>query len=199
MTWTLYQLLENPSIFAELRSALDSTPQALPAYPDPSIPTSTYLALTARLPLLADICSEGLRLHPPIPTEISQHVGPNPIVLPSGEIMRPGAVITWSPWVMARLPSLWGDSAAVFDPNRWARMRGNNEKKSVYELPTFHAGPRGCLGKDLARVIMMRGLEAVVRRYDIEGAGERMGRLGAGITGEMEGGLLVRLRLRTRG
>lgn len=75
-------------------------------------------------------------------------------------------------------------------------MRDQGEKKSVYELPTFHAGPRACLGKDLAKVVMMRTLEAVVRRYDIEGVGERSGRLGVGITGEMEGGLKVRLKLR---
>jgi cytochrome P450 len=159
-------------------------------------PASILAIVTAHLLPLSDILSESLRLHPPIPTEIAQHIGKEPLCLPSGQIVTPGEFITWSPWVMARLPSIWGATATDFDPSRWAKMREQGEKKSVYELPTFHAGPRACLGRDMAKLVMLVTLRAVLERYDIDGIGERQGRLGVGFTGEMEGGLRVRLRLR---
>lgn len=48
----------------------------------------------------------------------------------------------------------------------------------------------------MAKVVLLRTMEAVIRRYEIQGVGERKGRLGVGFTGEMEGGLKVRLNLR---
>lgn len=75
-------------------------------------------------------------------------------------------------------------------------MREMGVKKNAFELPTFHAGPRACVGKEMAKVVLLRTMEAVIRRYEIQGVGERKGRLGVGFTGEMEGGLKVRLKLR---
>lgn len=159
----------------------------------------TLPALTARLQLLDDILSESLRLYPPAPTEVTQHIGSEPLALPSGDIIRPGDCIIWSPWVMARLPDhLWGPKgdAETFDPSRWVRMREQRHKKTVYELPTFHAGPRACLGRDMARVVLLLTFEYLFTHYSFEMVNPGEKKYGGGFTGEMEGGLQVRVRKR---
>ena len=68
-----------------------------------------------------------------------------------------GTVVNLSPAVLNLQPSLWGDSAAEFDPDRWEAMEPTTA--GMYSFESFHHGPRGCLGKTLSMAEMKRSEE----------------------------------------
>ena len=190
ITWTLYLLLRHPPHLASIYAEIDALPPTSPSAQSDLPPTS--------LPLLEATISESLRLHPPVPIEILENTSDRPIALPSGVVVRPREQVLWSAWVMARLPSFWGNDAESFDPERW--LGAEKRRPTAFEWPVFHAGPRSCLGKPLARLELRYTLVEVLRRFEFEvgweGEGER--EVGLALTGPMEGGLPVRVRRRGR-
>merc|ERR1712130_86013 len=85
---------------------------------------------------------ETLRLHPSVPMESRQAVKDD--VLPNGELVRKGMRVCFHPYVHGRSENIW-TNAKVFDPKRWL-----DKRPSDWMYPTFLAGPRKCLGKEIA-------------------------------------------------
>ncbi|KAJ3145294.1 hypothetical protein HDU89_007151, partial [Geranomyces variabilis] len=118
-----------------------------------------------------------------------------------------GSIIIWSPYAMGRSTRLWGSEAARFDPDRWLEadddddsqcsetqepkaMRMRKSPPSPYVFTAFNAGPRTCLGKNLAVVEVACVLAAVIRRWDLEIVSG--GEIGNGLTLPMRKGLMCR-------
>lgn len=161
--------------------------------------TTTYSDLTASsgpLRFTNAFISETLRLHPPVPLEIQENIGLETVVLPDGNVVGPGEKIIWSPWAMARSTRIWGEDAKVFRPERW--LNSDHKEPTAFEWPVFHAGPRSCLGKNLARAELAYTVVQIVNRYELRrgwsGAEERV--YDQGLTGPMKGGLPVYVRKR---
>ncbi|KAK3807914.1 MAG: cytochrome P450 [Benniella sp.] len=89
---------------------------------------------------------EALRLYPSVPQNIKVAVQDD--VWPDGTKVYKGEFVSWSPWVMGRSTAIWGPDAKEYRPNRW--MTG--EKPSATKFPSFHAGPRTCLGQQFATI-----------------------------------------------
>lgn len=150
------------------------------------------------------IISESLRLHPPVPLEIHENVSSEAITLADGSIAGPSEIVLWSPWAMGRSTRLWGEDAAEFKPTRWfpeVQPQPNIThplKKTAFEFPVFHAGPRSCLGKNLAKIELSYALLQIVRRYDMVPTWplNREKDVGTALTGPILGGLKVRARRR---
>ncbi|KAL3834553.1 hypothetical protein ACJIZ3_009289 [Penstemon smallii] len=60
------------------------------------------------------------------------------------------AAITYVPYAMGRIKSLWGEDAEEFKPNRWLDENGKYQQESSFKFTAFQAGPRICLGKEFA-------------------------------------------------
>lgn len=60
-----------------------------------------------------------------------------------------------------------------FIPQRWLENERPIQTFDQYEFPVFHAGPRNCLGKDLAIYETKILLVQLIRRYRIELAGKK--------------------------
>jgi len=66
--------------------------------------------------------------------------------------------VRFDPYVLGRLESFWGADVEFFKPERWLIPSQTKEgevevmKYSQYKFPVFNAGPRLCLGKDMARM-----------------------------------------------
>jgi cytochrome P450 len=188
MTWTLYALLRHPHYLRRAISEFDSL-SSLPA----PIPNSDLLS---HLPFFDTVISESLRLYPSVPLNLVDCSSPEPVVLPDGNVVEPDEDVLFSPWVMARLPEFWGPDADEFRPERWEDME---HKPSAYELPVFHAGPRSCLGQNLAKMEMAVTFKEMLTRYTFEMGWEGEERvMGEGITNPMLGGLPVRVRRRAK-
>lgn len=71
------------------------------------------------------------------------------------------------------------------------------KKPTAFENPVFHAGPRSCLGQNMARMEIAVAIKWLMGRYSLEKAWEGEERfLDEGITSPMAGGLPVKLRKR---
>lgn len=108
--------------------------------------------------------SETLRLYPSVP-EDSKHVVENDI-LPDGTFVPAGSAITYSIYSAGRMKSVWGDDCLEFRPERWLSPDGKLfQPQDSFRFVAFNAGPRICLGKDLAYLQMKTIATAVLLRY----------------------------------
>ncbi|XP_050263769.1 cytochrome P450 86A22-like [Quercus robur] len=117
-----------------------------------------------RLMYLKAALSETLRLYPSVP-EDSKHVVADDI-LPSGAFVPKGSSITYSIYSIGRMKFIWGDDCLEFKPERWLSLDGSKfEVHDSYRFVAFNAGPRICLGKDLAYLQMKSIAAAVLLRH----------------------------------
>ncbi|GMI79472.1 cytochrome P450, family 96, subfamily A, polypeptide 10 [Hibiscus trionum] len=115
------------------------------------------------------IC-EALRLYPPVPF---QHKKPlKPDVLPSGHPVHPNMKILFNLYSMGRMKSIWGEDCFEFKPERWINERGGIKHEPSYKFLSFNAGPRTCLGKDVAFVHMKSVASAIVYNYRVHVSNE---------------------------
>ncbi|CAK9328841.1 unnamed protein product [Citrullus colocynthis] len=117
-----------------------------------------------RLIYLKAALTETLRLYPSVP-EDSKHVVADD-VLPDGTFVPAGSSVTYSIYSTGRMKSTWGEDCLEFRPERWLTADG---KKFIpydpYKFVAFNAGPRVCLGKDLAYLQMKSIAAAVLLRH----------------------------------
>lgn len=117
-----------------------------------------------RLTYLKAALSETLRLYPSVP-EDSKHVIADD-VLPDGTFVPAGSNITYSIYSSGRMKFIWGDDCLEFKPERWLSEDGKKfEMKDQFQFVAFNAGPRICLGKDLAYLQMKSIAAAVLLRH----------------------------------
>lgn len=88
---------------------------------------------------------ETIRLHPPVPFDAKEAFADDR--LPDGTLVCKGDFVAYNPYAMARDTGLWGADAAEWKPERWMKMEND---PSVYLNCAFQAGPRICLGRDMA-------------------------------------------------
>ncbi|KAI0868757.1 cytochrome P450 [Hypoxylon argillaceum] len=67
--------------------------------------------------------------------------------------------------IIQRDPSVFGDTADVFVPERWLGQAGS-EKVPAGAWRAFERGPRGCIGQELAMIESRIVLALAVRRFN---------------------------------
>ncbi|XP_010533650.1 PREDICTED: cytochrome P450 86A7 [Tarenaya hassleriana] len=121
-----------------------------------------------RLVYLKASLSETLRLYPSVP-EDSKYVV-NDDVLPDGTFVPKGSNVTYSIYSMGRMKFIWGEDCLEFKPERWILSNSDIDteiRNNQYKFVAFNAGPRICLGKDLAYLQMKSIVAAVLLRHRI--------------------------------
>ena len=88
-----------------------------------------------------------LRLHPSVPVDIKYSKKAD--VLPDGTQIPAGCIVCYAPYVLGR-SEVWPN----YDPDRfmlqrWLDLKADT-RPSNFAYPQFNAGPRLCLGKNLA-------------------------------------------------
>lgn len=132
LAWTLFLLSAQPDLQEELAAEANA---ALSKGADD---------VAERVPRLRLFLSESLRLYPPVPRFDRQAVGPDRF----GEWeVKPGDIVSVWPWLLHRHRKLW-DEPDAFDIERFA-SRGDRHR---YQYLPFGAGPRTCVGAQLATV-----------------------------------------------
>lgn len=197
LTWFFWLLAKNPAVESEIVSEIrqsDENPKGS-AYDYAKELVYTHAAL-----------HESMRLYPPVPMDTKQ-VSADGVddVLPDGSVVKRGSTIAYHIYAMGRMESVWGEDWAEFRPERWLEEReeGGRKKrvfvgKDPYSYPVFQAGPRVCLGKEMALLQMKRMVAGVLRRFRVvPTAAEGFEPvLLPYLTGKMEGGLAVRFERR---
>ncbi|KAI3713279.1 hypothetical protein L1987_71853 [Smallanthus sonchifolius] len=144
---------------------------------------------------------ETMRLYPPVSWD-SKHAL-NDDVLPDGTPVKAGDRVTYFPYGMGRMESIWGADRLVFRPDRWFDIEPGEEggvlslkEVSPYKYPVFHAGPRVCLGKGMANAQMSYVVASIVNRFEFRPVGPGEALYVPSLTAHMGGGFNVSVRRR---
>jgi cytochrome P450 len=180
MTWTWLLLGGAPDATAHLRDEADAVLGAGP----PSLST------VGRLTFARAVVDESLRMFPPA-WVISRRCIVDDLL---GEIEVPaGSTVFCSPSALHRDPSVW-ERPERFEPQRFLAPRSADLPRESY-LP-FGAGPRLCIGRDLALLEATLLLAVLVRRHDVVTPDLDTVRAHAGVTQRPAGGLPGRVAAR---
>jgi len=136
LSWMFYILATHPEIQQKLQGELDE--KFMPG----ETPTIQSVSHT-HLPYLNGILYETLRLYPPVPLDGKTAV--NDDVLPGGIKIPAGMRMTFLIYAMGRDEKMYPEPEKV-KPERWIPFK----EPSPFELPVFQAGPRICLGQNMA-------------------------------------------------
>ena len=154
--WSMYLLASSPAdqdrVAAEVRT-LDLSPDGAAA------------ALT-QLRHTRAVVNETLRLYPSAPMLSRIAVGPDEV---GGLAVPGGALIVISPWVLHRHRRLW-DAPDAFDPQRFLSGQPHAHR---YAYMPFGAGPRICIGAQLALTEACLVLATLIQRFEVRMAAPR--------------------------
>ncbi|XP_010541445.1 PREDICTED: cytochrome P450 86A1-like [Tarenaya hassleriana] len=151
-----------------------------------------------RLVYLKAALAETLRLYPSVPQDFKYVVEDD--VLPDGTYVPRGSTVTYSIYSIGRMKSIWGDDCLQFRPDRWLSAEGDRFEppKDGYKFVAFNAGPRTCLGKDLAYLQMKSVASAVLLRYRLSPVPGHRVQQKMSLTLFMQNGLRVLMQPRPR-
>ncbi|XP_057765278.1 alkane hydroxylase MAH1-like [Salvia miltiorrhiza] len=109
---------------------------------------------------------ESLRLFPPVALEHKAPVRSDN--LPSGHHLPRDAKLIISFYSVGRMESVWGKDCLEFKPERWISGSGKIKHEASYKFPAFNAGPRTCLGKEMAFIQMKMVAAAIICDYQVQ-------------------------------
>ncbi|KAJ1689094.1 hypothetical protein LUZ63_013249 [Rhynchospora breviuscula] len=138
--------------------------------------------------------TESMRLYPPVPLDTVSCKEDD--VMPDGTFVGKGWFVTYSAYVMGRSEDIWGKDCMEFKPERWLDENGVFKPESPFRYPVFHAGPRMCLGKEMAYIQMKSIAACMLERFQIRSLKEGTPEHILSLALRMKGGLPVLLSKR---
>ncbi|KAI0474743.1 cytochrome P450 [Xylaria cf. heliscus] len=177
LAWCFYELSLHPHALAAVRAELDSllgtdtSPEAVRA----RFLSSDGPEIVHKMAYISAVVKETLRLHPPAATaRMSEHGTGFTVRMPTGEdCCLDGVIIYNCEAIMHRDPTIYGDSADRFAPERWlnegdvlAQGLSTARRVPASAWRPFERGPRSCIGQELANFEARIIIAFIARRYD---------------------------------
>ncbi|KAM7258678.1 hypothetical protein ACFE04_014419 [Oxalis oulophora] len=166
LTWFFYLLYNHPNVENEILTEIKEKSH-LSVYEEAKDMVYTHAALC-----------ESMRLYPPVPVDTKEADIDD--IWPDGTVVKKGYRAVYNIYAMGRSEKLWGSDWADYKPERWLKKnednveKENGEKKKwnfvardQYDYPVFQAGPRVCLGKEMAFLQMKRIVGSVLQRFKV--------------------------------
>lgn len=136
LAFALHLLSRHPDVASRLAAEADRVLDGRPA----------TAADVPRLELAGQVFSEALRLYPP--AWVIGRQATRPVELGGGRLrIGRGEMVITSPWIAHRDPRWWGDEAAAFRPERFARAAPRPRPHAYFP---FGIGKRACIGRSFA-------------------------------------------------
>ena len=149
LNWTWWLLGQHPEVLRRVHEEQDRVGDpGFASYDD-----------VERLPWTLGVIQEAMRLYPPGWLLTRRSIGPDRL---GGYAVPPGTDVFISPYMVHRHPAFW-ENAESFDPERFVGGRDEDRHRFAY-LP-FAAGPRHCIGENLATFEMMLHMNGATRRF----------------------------------
>ncbi|KAH7679012.1 Cytochrome P450 E-class group I protein [Dioscorea alata] len=163
LTWFFWILSTRPDVEEKILKELSKIRSQRNSYGD-NYDTFTFDELREMHYLHAAI-SESLRLYPPVPFDTQSCLEDD--VMPDGALIRKGWFVTYCAYSVGRLRDVWGEDCMEYRPERWLED-GVFKPENPFKFPVFHAGPRMCLGKEMAYIQMKSAVACLIERFRIE-------------------------------
>ncbi|KAM3001429.1 hypothetical protein FF2_037721 [Malus domestica] len=165
LSWFFWLVIQNPQVEEKILSEICTVlMEARGSDTSKWVKEPLFFEEVDRLTYLKAALSETLRLYPSVPQDSKQTIKDD--VLPSGTFVPAGSSITYSIYAIGRMKFIWGEDCLEFKPERWLSSDGKKmEAQDSYKFVSFNAGPRICLGKDLAYLQMKSIAAAVLLRH----------------------------------
>ncbi|KAG2244525.1 hypothetical protein Bca52824_093612 [Brassica carinata] len=168
LTWLFWLLFKFPEAMDKIRQEIKTvlSPKTKTDADDDSGSDSFNPQELKKLVYLHGAICEALRLYPPVPF---QHKSPTKTdVLPSGHIVEANSKILFCLYSLGRMKTVWGEDASEFKPERWVSESGKSVHEPSYKFLSFNAGPRTCLGKEVALTQMKSVAVKIIQNYEIK-------------------------------
>jgi len=166
LSWFFYCLDRNPHVATKIRDELrDKIPELFDGRD--KAPTMEQVG---RLVYLDAALRETLRLYPSV--AMSTKDANRDVILSDGTPVRAGTTVLLPFYAMGRNPHVWGPDAAEYKPERWLETVPDSKKprvknESAFKFIAFNAGPRTCLGMNLAMLEMKITVAALLSRFHV--------------------------------
>ncbi|CAI0434331.1 unnamed protein product [Linum tenue] len=185
LTWFFWLISEHPEVEGKICQEIGEKSENL-MFEDVKNMAYTHAALC-----------ESMRLYPPVPMDTK--IAEDDDVLPDGTKVKKGTRITYHPYAMGRLERIWGPDWAEFKPERWLKKRVF-VARDPYSYPVFQAGPRVCLGKEMAFLQMKRVVAGILSNFKVVPAVEEGFKpvYVSFMTAKMKGGFPVKFESREK-
>ncbi|KAL8092608.1 cytochrome P450 94A1-like [Apium graveolens] len=194
LTWFFYLIATHPNVESQILAEINEKKF------DKNSEISVYDEVKEMIYTHAALC-ESMRLYPPVPTDGKQATEDD--VLPDGTVVYKGDRVVFHPYAMGRSEKIWGKDWAEFRPERWLQKDGVTGKwnfiaRDQYTYPVFQAGPRVCLGKEMAFLQMKRLVAGILPEFRVVPVIEKGKEpvFVSYLTAKMQGGFPVRIQQR---
>ncbi|XP_021861292.2 cytochrome P450 CYP94D108-like [Spinacia oleracea] len=192
LSWLFWLLSLNPSVVEKIRSEIDQ----IRVRNKKTVGRAYDYEELQEMHYLQAVISESLRLYPPVPVDTKACSEDD--ILPDGTMVKKGCFVMYHIYAMGRMESIWGKDCSEFNPERWLE-NGVFRPISPFRYPVFHAGPRVCLGKEMAYIQMKSIVASVLEQFDVDVLGkEKRPDYLLSLTLRIKNGLPVRLTKRIR-
>ena len=168
LSWTFWRLARHPFIYANLRKVIQ---EDFGTYEAPVI---TFESLKG-CQYLQHVINETNRLHAILPFNLRRAARDTSLPCgggPDGKsplYIEKGQEIQFLVGVMHSRMDLWGSDAKEFNPDRWI------DRKPGFEFVPFLAGPRLCLGQQLALTETAYVIVRLTQRYELVESPDKSG------------------------
>ncbi|KAJ4413756.1 hypothetical protein N0V82_008345 [Gnomoniopsis sp. IMI 355080] len=159
-----YMLLRHPDKMAKLRAELDAAAAATK-----DLQTAMTFTNLRKLPYLNACIEESMRLYPPAPTPMPRMV-PREGRVVCGRYVPAGTRVDIPLYAIAHHPDNFVDPED-FVPERWLDEKHRPAKYAGDRrecVKVFSAGPRDCIGKNLAHPEMRLIMASLLYNFDLE-------------------------------
>lgn len=123
-------------------------------------------------PVLLAVIKETMRLHSPFPTAFPRSIaaGAEAVIPDLSAPLPVNTVVASNTYVLGRSKEVWGLDADVWRPERW--LGDESERKQLEDrFMVFSKGSRGCIGREVAMLILAEALVGVLSKWIITGKG----------------------------
>ncbi|GFY87126.1 cytochrome P450, family 96, subfamily A, polypeptide 10 [Actinidia rufa] len=162
LTWFLWLVSTHPIVEVKIREEL----KAIVPEKEGNKWRVFSIEEVSKLVYLHSALCESLRLYPPVPFQHKEPLKAD--ILPSGHHINPRMKILFSLYAMGRMEFIWGEDCLEFKPERWISERGTVKHEPSYKFLAFNAGPRTCLGKEVAFTQMKVVAAAMIHNYHVQ-------------------------------
>lgn len=156
LLWSCYLLCKHPDKLAKAREEIYSVIGRGETW-------GTYEQYK-NLHYLQNVMKEAMRLYAPVPVLTRETA--NEVKLGKYDVPQ-GTIIMLSVWAMHRSRELWGKDVDEFRPERFEKDDSEGKKVHPFAYIPFSAGPRDCIGRNLATIEAKVVLASILQRFEL--------------------------------